>query len=59
VFHSGYELGVIPRSNERGYEALVRWWMKNAVDSGCGGQRTARPTSDRVLTKQNPQGKCG
>jgi len=24
-----------------------------------GGQRTARPTSDRVLTKQNPQGKCG
>jgi len=32
---------------------------KHPVDSASGGQRTARPTSDRVLTKQNPQRKCG
>ena len=36
---------------------LVR--EKHPVDSASGVQRTARPTSDRVLTKQNPQGKCG
>jgi len=31
---------------------------KHPVDFASGGQRTARPTSDRVLTKQNPTGKC-
>ena len=54
MFHSGYELGVIPRSYERGYEALVRWWMINAVDSGSVGQRTARPTNP-VVTERAPE----
>ena len=40
-----------PRSCERRHEPLVLWCGKHAVDSGCGGQRTARPTRDRVLTK--------
>ena len=48
-----------PRPYGRGAGLLVRWWIKHPVDPGCGGQKTARPTSDRVLTKQNPQRKCG
>ena len=48
-----------PRPYECGYELLVCWWMKHAVDPGCGGQRTARPTRDRVFRKQRPSKKDG
>jgi len=43
---------VFPRCYERGYEPLVCWCGKHALDSGCGGQRTARPTTDQVLSKR-------
>ena len=45
------------RARLRAGNLLVR--EKHPGDSASGGQRTARPTSDRVLTKQNPQRKCG
>ena len=37
----------------------VRYAPPSVHPETSGGQRTARPTSDRVLTKQNPQRKCG
>jgi len=47
----GFE-SCFPRSYERGYEPLVCWCGKHALDSGCGGQRTASPTADQVLSKR-------